>query len=139
MDISSSVKESMVERAKNMRDNAYSPYSNYSVGAVLAVAPNDDTVEFYTGCNIENCNFTNTTHAEQVAVASAVSDGYSGDEFVCIAISTEGEDGGAPCGLCQQTLAEFVDDDFELLLDTGEKYRSVTLGDAELFRIDLDS
>lgn len=128
----------LVSAAREARENAYSPYSGYSVGAALYVEVDEGTWEVRTGCNIENCNFTNTNHAEQVAVANALADGLSPDSFVAIAISTDAQDGGAPCGLCQQTLAEFVSDDFPIFIDCGEQdFREVTLDDAELFRADI--
>jgi cytidine deaminase len=54
--------------ARVARDSAQAPYSKYWVGA--AVRSNHDTI--HTGCNVERCSWTQTTHAEQGAVDSMV-------------------------------------------------------------------
>ena len=43
----------LVKKAYEGRANAYTPYSNFKVGA--AVLTEDDTI--YTGCNIENASY----------------------------------------------------------------------------------
>lgn len=134
--LDSEQEEMLIEESRNARDNAYAPYSDHSVGAALAVR-DGNKVTVYTGGNIENCNFTNTLHAEQASISSAIASGEDSDDFLALAVSTDVQEGDAPCGLCQQTLAEFVSDEFSLLLDTGGGYRTIILGEADLFRIDL--
>jgi len=53
----------LIEAARDALDDAHVPYSEYRVGAALRTA--DGTV--YTGCNIENANYSNSLHAEEVA------------------------------------------------------------------------
>ena len=115
--------DDLVERARAVLDSAYVPYSEYSVGAALSTA--DGSV--YVGCNIENANYSNSLHAEEVAIASAVADGHRG--FERIAVSSGARDGVTPCGMCRQTLAEFVDDDFPVVCDEGRGTTTYTLGD----------
>jgi len=105
----------LVEHARDALENSYAPYSEYRVGAALQTA--EGTV--YTGCNIENANYSNSLHAEEVAVGKAVSDGHQ--EFDQLAVASGKQDGVTPCGMCRQTLAEFCDDDFEILCDTGDE------------------
>ena len=50
----------LVKKAYEGRANAYTPYSNFKVGA--AVLTEDDTI--YTGCNIENASYGATNCAE---------------------------------------------------------------------------
>lgn len=50
--------------AQTARASAQAPYSKYWVGA--AVRSNHGTI--HTGCNVERCSWTQTTHAEQSAV-----------------------------------------------------------------------
>ncbi|WP_257297514.1 cytidine deaminase [Haloarchaeobius sp. FL176] len=112
----------LVEHARTARENAYAPYSTYTVGAALLTA--DGTV--YTGCNIENANYSNSLHAEEVAVGKAISDGQQ--EFERVAVSSGAQDGVTPCGMCRQTLSEFADDDLVVVCDEGDTNRSYSLG-----------
>jgi cytidine deaminase len=91
----------LLEEARAAVDAAYAPYSEYAVGAALRTA--DGTV--YTGCNIENANYSNSLHAEEVALGSAVRDGHR--EFDRVAVSSAERDGVTPCGMCRQSFAEF--------------------------------
>ncbi len=102
--------EDLIDKAQSARQDAYAPYSEYTVGAALLCT--DGSV--YTGANIENINYSNTEHAEQLAVHKAVHDGHR--NFDALALSTSGEP-TAPCGMCRQTLAEFCDDDFMIIVD----------------------
>ncbi len=116
--------DSLVEAARDALADAYVPYSEYRVGAALRTA--DGTV--YTGCNVENANYSNTLHAEEVAIAQAVADGHRG--FERIAVSSGVRDGVTPCGMCRQTLAEFATDDLVVVCDEGDgAVTTYTLGD----------
>ncbi|MFB6157211.1 MAG: cytidine deaminase [Haloferacaceae archaeon] len=113
----------LVARARDALANAYVPYSEYPVGAALLAA--DGTV--YVGCNVENANYSNSLHAEELAVARAVTDGRR--EFDRIAVASGARDGVTPCGMCRQTLAEFCDDDLVVLCDRGDAVDTYTLGE----------
>jgi cytidine deaminase len=63
--------EALMQAAKEASQLAYCPYSNYSVGAAILTFDG----RIYTGCNIENCSYTQTIHAEQAALSKAISDG----------------------------------------------------------------
>ena len=101
----------LLEEARVAVDAAYAPYSEYGVGAALRTA--DGTV--YTGCNIENANFSNSLHAEEVALGTAVRDGHR--EFDRVAVSSAERDGVTPCGMCRQSLAEFCDESFVVVCE----------------------
>jgi len=101
----------LLEEARAAVDAAYAPYSEYGVGAALRTA--DGTV--YTGCNIENANFSNSLHAEEVALGTAVRDGHR--EFDRVAVSSAERDGVTPCGMCRQSLAEFCDESFVVVCE----------------------
>jgi len=114
----------LVAAAREALESAYAPYSEYRVGAALRAI--DGTV--YTGCNVENANYSNTLHAEGVAVGKAVSDGRR--EFDLLAVASAAADGVTPCGRCRQTLAEFCGEDLAILCDTGtDTPRTYTLGE----------
>ncbi|ESS10880.1 MAG: cytidine deaminase [uncultured archaeon A07HR60] len=113
----------LVEEARTALDAAYVPYSEYTVGA--AIQTEDGSV--YSGCNVENANYSNTLHAEEVALGQAVADGHR--DFDRIAVSSGERDGVTPCGMCRQTLAEFCDDEFPVVCDHGDDTTTILLGE----------
>ena len=113
----------LVEAARDAVENAYAPYSGYFVGAAIRTA--DGTV--FTGCNVENSNYSNSLHAEEVALGEAIKRGHR--EFEAIAVSSAARDGVTPCGMCRQTLAEFCDDSFSVYVDHGDEVHEYTLGE----------
>ncbi|RMB25574.1 cytidine deaminase [Haloplanus aerogenes] len=118
------VTDDLIDAAREALDAAYVPYSEYTVGAALRTA--DGTV--FTGCNIENANFSNSLHAEEVAIAEAIKNGHR--EFDRLAVTSGARDGVTPCGMCRQTLAEFCDDDLPVICDEGgESTTEYTLGE----------
>ncbi|GGL22344.1 cytidine deaminase [Halarchaeum grantii] len=115
--------DALLEAARDAAENAYVPYSEYAVGAAIETANGS----VYVGCNVENANFSNTLHAEGVAVAEAVADGHR--EFARLVVSAAARDGVTPCGRCRQTLAEFCAEDFPVYCDTGDGLREYALGE----------
>ncbi|MXR51383.1 cytidine deaminase [Halovenus sp. WSH3] len=113
----------LLAAAREAFETAYTPYSEYPVGAALEAV--DGTV--YTGCNVENANYSNSLHAEEVAVGAAISDGK--DEFERLAVASAAADNVTPCGMCRQTLAEFCGDAFEILCGTPAEFERHTLGE----------
>ena len=90
--------DELVAQALAARQLAYAPYSNYFVGAAVLAA--DGTV--IVGCNVENAAYPATICAERVALTAAIAQGKR--ELVAIAVATR--DGGSPCGICRQVMAE---------------------------------
>jgi cytidine deaminase len=118
------VTDELLDRARATLDAAYVPYSEYPVGAALRTA--DGTV--FTGCNVENANYSNSLHAEEIALGRAVTAGHR--EFDALAVASGARDGVTPCGMCRQSLAEFCDDDFPVVCDEGDGDTSeYTLGE----------
>ena len=101
-----------VELAKSARLNAYSPYSNFQVGAVLRTKSG----KIYLGCNIENDGIQSIC-AERVAFAKALSEGEREFESITIVGSKKGEEPTEkcmPCGYCRQFMSEFVNNEFKI-------------------------
>jgi len=115
--------DELIQQARDAFREAYVPYSEYPVGAALRTADGST----YTGCNIENANYSNSLHAEEVAVGRATSDGHR--EFERIAVVSAAEDGVTPCGMCRQTLAEFCSESFEVICVEDDEVRTYTLGE----------
>ena len=119
-------RESLCEKALEMRARAYTPYSHFNVGAALLCK--DGSV--YTGCNIENAAYTPANCAERTAFFKAVSEGKR--EFAAIAIAGGPKEAKklnycAPCGVCRQVMQEFCEDDFEVILVRSEEEYQVFL------------
>ena len=91
----------LVEKAFEMLNYSYVPYSGFPVGAALLLE--DGSV--YTGCNIENAAYGSTICAERTAIVKAVSEGHR--DFVRIAIAGKSKDFCVPCGSCRQVMMEF--------------------------------
>ncbi len=91
-------KSALVEAARQARERAYAPYSNYTVGAALLTSNG----VLFTGCNVENAVYPATICAERVAMTKALSEGER--DFVALAVATR--NGGMPCGICRQVMHE---------------------------------
>lgn len=113
----------VLDAARDAAGDAYAPYSSYPVGAALLTA--DGTL--FTGCNVEVANFSNTLHAEELALGRAVQRGFR--SFEAIAVWAERGDGLVPCGSCRQSLAEFCGDDLLVLASAEGDVVEYTLGE----------
>jgi len=103
----------LIETAAKSRQQAYSPYSNFAVGAALL----GKSGEIYIGVNVENASYGLTMCAERVAIGNAVAAGER--EFDTIAIALK--EGGSPCGACRQVLNEFSPEMRVLMADESGK------------------
>lgn len=99
--LSDEVIAKMINMAKMARKNAYSPYSNFAVGAAVLV----DDEKIILGANIENASYSLTNCAERVAIAKAISAGY--DKIKAVAIVADVDEVCTPCGACRQVMQEF--------------------------------
>lgn len=93
--------QKLMDCAIKARENAYSPYSHFAVGAALLC---EDGI-LYEGCNIENASYGLTNCAERTAIFKAVSEGHTTFKALAVVADTEGP--CAPCGACRQVMAEF--------------------------------
>ena len=89
--------DDLVAKAEAAAANAYAPYSNYAVGAVVRTA---DGREF-AGVNVENAAYPLGLCAEKVAISAAASAGVRPGELEAIGITA------SPCGGCRQWLYEW--------------------------------
>jgi cytidine deaminase len=97
-------KDLLIEAAKQARENAHAPYSNFRVGAALR----STSGRIFGGCNVENATYGLTICAERVAIFKALSEGERG--FSAIAVVTDTEVLTPPCGACRQLIWEFCGD-----------------------------
>lgn len=92
----------LLARARELRANAYAPYSGFHVGAVVVTASG----RRFEGVNVENVSYRLTTCAEQAALAAMCAAGPV-EEVVVVAVAGDGPTPCTPCGACRQTIAEF--------------------------------
>ena len=103
--IQKSIHEKMVTLADIAKENAYSPYSGYKVGAVLLAVQNG-VVTIELGANVENSAYGPTNCAERTAIFAAAARGIKPNEIASIAVAASGEN-FSPCGVCRQVISEF--------------------------------
>ena len=117
--------KSLMVQAQKARENSYSPYSHFRVGAALLTKDG----KVYTGCNVENASYSATNCAERTAIFKAVSEGERDFEALAIIGGKEGEtaDFCAPCGVCRQVISEFCSKDFKILLGNEQSFKAYTL------------
>ncbi len=100
MNLSDEKVKELIQIAQEIREKAYAPYSNYTVGTALLTKNG----KIYTGVNIENASYPLSICAERTAMFKAISEGER--DFDTIVIATK--NGGSPCGACRQVMIEFA-------------------------------
>jgi len=118
------IDSSLIEEAKKARENAVAPFSKFKVGAALRTKSG----RVFHGCNVENCTYALTVCAERVALLTALAAGER--EFDAIAVVTQSDEPGTPCGPCRQLMWEYCGDlDVALANLTGRRvdYKLSTL------------
>ena len=94
----------LIAEATKAREKAAAPYSKYKVGAALRTRGG----KVFHGCNVENATYGLTVCAERVALLSAIAAGER--EFDAIAVVTQSDEPGTPCGPCRQLMWEYCGD-----------------------------
>lgn len=114
--------QELIAQARQARQQAYAPYSNFPVGAALLTKSG----RVFTGANVENAVLSLSICAERNVIFQAVVDGEC--EFEAIAVVTE--PGVTPCGACRQVMQEFDDGRFRIIVaDTTDDYCTYTLAE----------
>ncbi len=104
----------LLELAKEAREKAYSPYSQFRVGASLF----SKSGNFYSGCNVENSSYGLTVCAERNAIAQMV---LCGDLLIKeILIISDSDNIISPCGACRQVILEFADQNTKIYMCNKE-------------------
>ena len=97
----------LLQKAREASDLAYSPYSNFNVGAALLL----DNEIIVTGNNQENVAFPSGLCAERVAIFYAGAN-YPEAAIKTIAITCKSKEFSvnkplSPCGACRQAMSEY--------------------------------
>ncbi|MGL6247636.1 MAG: cytidine deaminase [Culicoidibacterales bacterium] len=119
--------QGLIEAATQAMEHTYSPYSNFPVGAALLLK--DGMVVM--GTNVENVSFGATNCAERSAIFAAISQGYTKDEFIALAVTGKTAQPIAPCCICRQVMVEFFTPETPIILHTAQtnEHQVVTLAD----------
>lgn len=118
--------EELMQIAREVTKNSYSPYSKFPVGAAVLF----ENGAIYKGTNVENSSFGLTLCAERNALSTAIAEGEKGD-IAAIAIFSPKEKMCAPCGACRQWIWEFSNGkDIKIILeDKNEGLYTTTIKD----------
>ena len=108
----------LLDAARQVRENAYAPYSHFKVGAAVR----GKSGAIYAGCNVENAAYPQGTCAEAGAIAAMVAAGET--ELIEVAVIADSPHPVPPCGGCRQKLAEFGSNQVPVTLAT-------TMGDSQ--------
>jgi cytidine deaminase len=92
----------LLRRAREVKQRAYAPYSNFRVGAAVASADG----HVFVGVNVENASYGLTMCAERNAIGAMAAAGVR-SEVVAVAVVGDGRDALTPCGACRQVIFEF--------------------------------
>ncbi|HAY41281.1 MAG TPA: cytidine deaminase [Gammaproteobacteria bacterium] len=104
-----------IDLLRNAMQNAYAPYSNYKVGALII----SENGAKHVGCNVENASYPQGQCAESSAISAMI---VSGDKYIKqIYIMSEDKAGATPCGGCRQRIREFSDSDTLIKLCSSDK------------------
>ena len=106
--------QKLLEEARKVSKNAYTPYSNFKVGAAILLK--NGTI--ITGANVENCAYGPTNCAERSAMFYAFSQGYRKEDIEMMAVITDTETPASPCGVCRQVMSELLTPECPLILGT---------------------
>lgn len=105
--ISLAEKQNLCQKAQEVAQLAYAPYSKFRVGAAIL-----GQKEIYVGTNIENASYGLALCAERSALAAAIAQGEK--EFRAIAVvcidtqQNQSTQSMVPCGACRQWIAELA-------------------------------
>jgi cytidine deaminase len=116
--------QQLILTARKSSENAYAPYSKFSVGAAVLLANG----KIIKGNNQENADFTDGLCAERVALFFAHAT-YPNIAVEALAVTAKNSKGliagpAQPCGSCRQVLVETesrFNHPIRLILDGAEK------------------
>lgn len=113
----------LILQALKARENSYSPYSNYKVGAAVLT----DSGKVFLGTNVENCGYSPSNCAERSALFSAISNGER--NFVKLAVVGSSKDIAYPCGICRQVIVELAPNAEIICARDENTYKVLTIND----------
>lgn len=114
----------LIEQAIKGRSFAYTPYSKFKVGAAVLLKNG----KYIYGCNVENVSYGLSNCAERTTLFKMISEGYTKDDVVAMAIVANTTNPVSPCGACRQVMAELLNKDTKVYLaNLDKKYKETTV------------
>ena len=95
--------DKLINQAKRVSNNSYSPYSNFKVGSAFE----DQDGNIFQGCNVENLAFPSGLCAERTAIVTGVSEVGISLKIKTLVVYTPTKEVTSPCGACRQVISEF--------------------------------
>ena len=116
--------DGLLEHARRVAENSYSPYSHFKVGAALLLADGG----IVTGTNVENTSYGMTICAERAALVQAISRFGPSIRVRAVAVTNLNGAASPPCGGCRQVLAEFTDAEAPVVFPAFDGIRVMPFG-----------
>ena len=101
-----------LEQALIARSRAYTPYSNFKVGAAILLKDGS----YVLGANVENASFGLSNCAERSALFSLYSQGYKKEDIVSMTVVANDHGPVSPCGACRQVMHELMPKNAKVIL-----------------------
>ena len=124
----SSIEQTVLQKAIDMLQNVYAPYSGFYIGAAVLT----DSGNIYGGCNQENASYPLCICGERVALYNAGANEPKTPIQLLVIVSHNPkkfiDEPISPCGACRQVISEFAmrhKQDYPILLkgDGDKIYR----------------
>lgn len=105
----------LLQKAKEVSEKSYSPYSHFKVGAALKAASG----AIYIGTNVENASYPLAQCAEGSAITAMIAGGDREiSEILVYSDSGNTDMLCTPCGGCRQKIREFSTPETKIYLST---------------------
>lgn len=124
----------ILDKAFEVMEKAYAPYSKYHVGACIKTKDG----KYHVGANIENASYGLTNCAERSALFHVYSLGYRQDDIESMAVVTRGNTLGSPCGACRQVMVELLKNDTPVVI-ANTSFQAMITNIAELLPFSFTS
>lgn len=105
-------------RLEKLLKKSYSPYSGFRVACVVE----DQDGNYHDGVNVENASYGVTICAERNAITTAITAGAK--KIESLYLMAESKNFITPCGICLQTMIEFMSPTASVILfDADSRYK----------------
>lgn len=117
--------DELLEQARTVAQNSYSPYSGFRVGAAIRLTSG----AVVTGTNVENVSYGLTLCAERAALVRAVAEFGPEIRIAAVAVANLNNAASPPCGACRQMLAEFALPDAPVVFPASDGVHTMAFSD----------